>query len=237
MKKLALIIMLFAVGISAFAQDLKINFQVNVAAEDAANVLTFTGPIRYMAADKDTLDATTGVSKAGSTHFFQPYLLDVKGKNTLPNGLRGLFLFAVAAKTQRTDDNLTATKAADGVITVQYIHRGTAYRLVTDNSGKFTFPRGNYSARAVGFIQGAGPQVIGSDFSANGSAARADWSRIWDAGVADGKEIKSGVTAKTGKIRDDNGVPEAMFKWEGALQVTLDGSILKIAGGLNAVKN
>lgn len=237
MKKIAILFALLVVGTMAFAQDLKIDYQVNVAADDPANYLTFTGPIRYMAAEKDTLDATTGASKAGSTHFFQPYLLDVKGKNALPNGLRGLFLFAVAAKTQRPDDNLTATKAANGVITVQYIHRGTAYRLVTDTAGKFTFPRGDYARRAVGFIQGAGPQVLSSDFSANGTSATADWTKIWDAKTPDGKEIKAGVAAKTGKIMDDNGVAEAMFKWEGNLLVTLNGSILKIVGGLNAVKN
>ena len=111
--------LLLVLGGMAFAQDLKIDFQVNVAADDPANYFTFAGPIRYMAVTKDTLDATTGASKQGSTHLFQPYLLDVKGKNTLPSGLRGLFLFAVAAKTQRPDDNLTVTKASDGTITVQ----------------------------------------------------------------------------------------------------------------------
>lgn len=237
MKKIALLLTLLVVGTIAFAQDLKIDFQVNVAAADTANYFTFTGPIRYMAADKDTLDATSGASKAGSTHFFMPYLYDVKGKTVLPSGLRGLFLFAVAPNTQRTDDNLTATKAADGVITVEYVHRGTAYRLVTDKNGKFSFPKGDYTRRAVGFIQGAGPQVLSADFSANGTAATANWAKIWDPKTPDGKEIKAGVTSKTGKITDDNGVAEAMFKWEGDLQVTLNGSILKIAGGLNAVKN
>lgn len=237
MKKFALLLTLLVVGTMAFAQDLKIDYQVNVAAADPANYFTFTGPIRYMAADKDTLDATSGASKAGSTHFFMPYLYDVKGKAVLPSGLRGLFLFAVSPVTQRTDDNLTATKAADGVITVEYVHRGTAYRLVTDKNGKFSFPRGDYTRRAVGFIQGSEAQVLSADFSANGSAASANWANIWDPRTPDGKEIKAGVAAKTGKITDDNGVAEGMFKWEGNLQVTLNGSILKIAGGLNAVKN
>jgi len=238
MKKIALLLSLFLVlGATAFAQDLKIDFQVNVAAADTGNYFTFTGPIRYMAADKDTLDATSGASKAGSTHFFMPYLYDVKGKTVLPSGLRGLFLFAVAPNSQRTDDNLTASKAADGVITVQYVHRGTAYRLVTDKTGKFSFPKGDYTRRAIGFIQGAGPQVLSLDFSADGKASSANWAKIWDPKTPDGKEIKAGVASKTGKIMDDNGVDEAMFKWEGQLQVTLNGSILKIVGGLNAVKN
>jgi hypothetical protein len=235
-KLITLVTTLALVAGAAFAQDLKIDFQVNVAADDPANYFTFTGPIRYMAADKDTLDATTGASKAGSTHFFMPYLYDVKGKQTLPSGLRGLFLFAVAAKTQRTDDNLTAFKAADGTITIQYVHRGTAYGLITDKTGKFTFPKGNFFRRPIGYIQGAGPQVISTDFSADGTAAKIDWGKVWSKSIPGGKEIKAGVATKTGTVTDDNGVADAMFGWSGALQVTLDKNILKISGGLNAVK-
>lgn len=221
---------------AAFAQDLKIDYQVNVAAADSANYFTFAGPIRYMAADKDTLDATTGASKQESTHTFMPYLYDVKGKAALPTGLRGLFLFAVAPVTQRTDDNLTVTTSG-GVITVQYAHRGTAYKLVTDSKGQFSFPKGDFVRRPIGYIQGAGPQVIGSDFSANGTAAKIDWRKVWDAKIPGGKTIKEGVKTMTGTIADDNGVAEAMFKWEGKLQVTFEKNILKISGGLNAVKN
>lgn len=236
-KLITLVATLALVAGAAFAQDLKIDYQVNVSAADPANYFTFTGPIRYMSADKDTLDATTGASKAGSTHFFMPYLYDVKGKAALPDGLRGLFLFAVAAKTQRTDDNLTAAKAADGTITVQYCHRGTAYKLVTDKTGKFTFPKGDYVKRGVGYIQGAGPQVVAKEFSADGTAAKIDWKKVWDSKTPDGKEIKAGVAAKTTPIGDNNGVADAMFHWEGALQVSLDKNILKIAGGLTSVKN
>jgi hypothetical protein len=232
----ALSLMLALASLSLFAQDLKIDYQCNVVSDDPANYFSFSGPIRYMSAEKDTLDATTGASKAGSTHFFQPYLLDVKGKNALPNALRGTFLYAVAPKTQRIDDNLTVSKAADGVITIQYIHRGTAYRLATDKAGKFSFPKGDYSSRPIGFIAGAGPQVLGSDFSPDRTAAKADWKKIWDPKTPSGKEVKAGVAAKTGPIADDNGVADAMFGWMGSLQVSFDGKILKISGGLNAVK-
>jgi hypothetical protein len=236
-KLIALGAALAVIAGTAFAQDLKIDQQVNVAAADPANYFTFAGPIRYMAADKDTLDATTGASKKNSTELFMPYLYDVKGKAVLPTGLRNYFLFAVAAVTQRTDDNLTVSKAADGVITIQYAHRGTAYKLETDKTGAFTFPKGDYVRRQIGYIQGAGPQVIGSDFSADGTAAKIDWKKVWDAKIAAGKEIKAGVAAKTGAITDDNGVADGMFRWEGKLQVTFDKNILKVAGGLSSVKN
>lgn len=220
----------------AFTQDLKIDYRFNVAASDKANYFTFSGPIRYMAADKDTYDAATGASIHGSTHLFQPYLLDVKGNNTLPNGLRGLFLFAVAADNQRTLDNLNVRKAANGVITIQFAHRGSAYGLITDSSGKLNFPKGNYWKRVIGYIQGANPQVISKDFSSNGAASGIDWAKVWNPSTPDGKEIAAGVATKTGKMTSDNAADNAMFGWSGSLQVTFDKNILTITGGLNAVK-
>ena len=167
---------------------------------------------------------------------FMPYLYDVKGKQVFPLGLRGLFLFAVAPKELRTGDNLTVSKAASGVITVQYVHRGTAYKLETDPQGRFTFPKGNYLRRTIGFIQGEAPQVISTDFSSDGTAAKVDWRKVWNASIPGGKEIKAGVPTKTGTITDDNGVDDAMFQWQGTLQVSFDRNILKISGGLTAVK-
>jgi len=221
---------------TVFAQDLTIDTQFNVAAADKGNYFTFKGPIRYLLADKDTLDATTGASAKKSTTLFHGYYYDVKGKTTLPGGLRSLFLFGVAPVTQAADDKLTVTKAADGVITINYAHRGTAYQLVTDKTGKFTFPGNFAKKRPVGFIKGAGPQVIGADFSADGTAAKIDWAKVWDAKIASGKEIKAGEAAKTGDISADEADPAAFFAWTGSLQVTFDKNILKINGGLTANK-
>jgi len=216
--------------------ELKIDYQLNTAAEDAANYFSFSGPIRYMAADKDKVDAASGASKANSTELFQPYLLDVKGKTTLSSGLRGLFLFAVNPFAQVATDNLTVSKAADGVITIQFVHRGTAYKLATDAAGVLAFPLANVQRRAIGYIKGAGPQVISADFSADGTAATVDWAKVWDKAIAGGKEIAAGVPNKTGDIVSDGPAAAAMYYWVCKLQVTLDGSILKIAGGLGSVK-
>ncbi len=221
---------------AASAQDLKIDYQVNVASADPGNYFTFTGPIRYMASNKDTLDAATGASKFGSTHTFMPYLYDVKGKAALPTGLRNLFLFAVAPVDQRIIDNLTVSKSGM-TVTIQYTHRGTAYKLETDGTGSFTFPKGDFVRRPIGYIKGAGPQVLGSDFSSDGTASKVDWRKVWDSKIPGGREIKSGVANKTGVITDDNGEADAMYHWEGKLQVTFEGNILKISGGLNAVQN
>jgi hypothetical protein len=119
---------------------------------------------------------------------------------------------------------------------VRDVHRGTAYELVTDTRGTFTFPQGSYRRRAIGFIEGEGPQVIGKDFSADGTAARVDWNKVWDAKIPGGREVVAGKTVKTGSIESDLAVPESMYYWQGGLQVTFDAGVLKIAGGLNAVK-
>ncbi|MCX7948779.1 MAG: hypothetical protein N2509_01555 [Treponemataceae bacterium] len=219
------------------AQDLKIDYQFNVAAADPANYFTFQAPMRYHAADKDTFDATTGASKQNSTEMFMPYLYDVQGKQVFPTGLRGLFLFAVAPEAMRQQDNLTVTRASTGVITIQYVHRGVAYKIETDRNGKLSFPKGNFVRRQIGFIQGNNPQVLHTDFSPDGSAAKVNWAKVWDSSIAAGKEIQAGVATKTGAITDDNGVADAMFRWEGELQVSFDKNILKISGTLKPVKN
>ena len=237
MKKflLFLIAIFLLSGSIAFAQDLKIDYQVNASKPDKANYFSFTGPIRYMAAEKDTVDARSGASVKKSTEFFQPYRVDVKGKNVIPDGLRGLFLFAVNPKTQIDTDNLNVTKDSSGVITIQYSHRGTAYELKTDRNGVMSFPDGEFRKRAIGYIQGAGPQVISSDFSVNGTASKIDWKKVWNPSVQGGKTVKEGVNKKTGNITTDKAADDSMFYWKGNLKVTFDKNILKIFGGLDAV--
>jgi hypothetical protein len=235
-KTAAIAVVLVAVVGLAFAQDLKIDYQCDVANATPVSYLSFSGPITYMAVDKDHVDAKGAASEKNSTELFNAYRYDVKGKLTLPEGLRGMFLYSVGPAKQKTDDHLTVAKAADGVITVQFSHRGTAYQLVSDKAGKFTFPTGNYRKRAIGFIEGAGPQVIARDFSADGTAARIDWAKVWDDKVAGGKEVAAGKPAKTGTIVADGGAADAMFGWEGNLQLTFDKNILKAVGGLNVVK-
>jgi len=223
-------------GVSDGSEDLKIDFRLNLAKPDVENnYISFSGNIRYMAADKDQYDAVSGASKLGTTHLFQAYLYDVEGKITLPNGLRGLFLFAVSDYPSLVADDLNVSKASDGTITIQYVHRGTAYRLITDSNGKLSFPDGKFETRAIGYIQGAGPQVLSTDFSADGTAATVDWAKVWDSSIAGGSVIKEGVASKTGNIVPNNAVSD-IYRFDGSLDVALAGDILTIKGALTAVK-
>jgi hypothetical protein len=225
-----------APAVSDGSEDLKIDYRLNLAKGDVENnYVTYSGNIRYMAAEMDQYDAVSGASKLGTTHLFQAYLYDVEGKTTMPNGLRGLFLFAVTPYDQILTDNLTVSKASDGAITIQYVHRGTAYRMITDSNGKLSFPNGKFETRSIGYIQGGGPQVLSMDFTTDGTAATVDWAKVWDSGIAGGTIVKEGNDRKTGDIVSNNGVSQ-IYLFDGTLDVALASDILTIKGALTAVK-
>ena len=233
---IVLFVVLALAGGIAFAQDLKIEYQYDITGTARTNYFTFTGPIRYMAVDKDHYDGRTGASVHGSTHVFQPYRNDVKGRTVMPSGLRGLFLFAVAESEQPKTDNLQVSKAANGVITIQYTHRGTSYRITTDRNGVISLPNADLEERVVGYIQGAGPQVISRDFSGNGQSSGIDYDKVWSSRVAGGKTVAAGSDRKTGDIKKVSADADSMFYWDGDLKVTFVGNTLTITGGLDAVK-
>jgi hypothetical protein len=221
---------------AAYAADLSIDEQVNTVTTDNVNsYLSFKGGIATVQKDQfdpkkvvtEGTDVITGASKQMSTEVFNAYRLDAKGKKTMPGGLRGLFLYAVAGDT-RASDNLTVTKAADGVILVRYIHRGTAYEFATDKTGKLALPMA-IKMRAIGTTDN---KIIGSDFGS--SVKDVNWAKVWDASVPDGKQLGT-TTAKTGKILSDEANSD-IYVWAGALQLAFDGKILKVSGSLDAQK-
>ena len=218
------------------SEDLKISYQINLAEADAENYFSFAGNIRYMAVDKDHADEVSGASALGSTHLFQPYRYDVEGKEVFSGGLRGTFLFGVTPYSQIVGDNFNASKASDGTVTIQYAHRGTAYRIKSDSAGKLSFPDGAFEKRVIGYIAGGGPQVISKDFSADGTAATVDWEKVWDSGVKGGKLVDETSGKKTGNIVKDTGSSESMYYYDGTLDVAIENDILTINGFLTAVK-
>jgi hypothetical protein len=234
-KKLVLLCLaaftLAAMAVSA--ADLTIDMQVNTTAKDYTNnYLTFKGLVNSVEKDQFApgADATSGASKLLSTEVFNAYRFDVKGKATLPGSLRSLLLYAVADDGTRTGDNLTVTKAASGVITIRYIHRGTAYDIVTDATGKLALPATTIRKRVIGDTA----NNLHTDFSSTGKTANVDWAKVWDTSIASGKTVGT-TTVKTGDVATDVAT-SAMFLWTGAYQFTFDGKILKIAASLDAVK-
>ena len=235
MKKSIFVGLLLILGVSVFGQDLFIDFRYNIARYDPENFFTFRSSIRYISAEKDTFDTATGASVKNSTYLFAPIQIDIMGRATISAGVRGLFLFPVSPDSLRIEDNFRAYRDGN-IITVEYCHRGIAYRVRTDRHGNFTFPRGDYERRTIGWIRGAGPQVLSRDFSANGTSATLDWRRVWDTNVPSGTVITTGEDFRTGPVQSDFGDMMAMFNWDGTLAVRLEGDILTIQGTLRPVK-
>ncbi len=230
MKKI--IILALVLGFSSlalYAADLAVYVQVNLSEkDDANNYLTFRGANN--AVEKDSFDAVAGASKGHATELFNSYRRDVKGNPTMPQGIRNVFLYGVAGNETRTDDNLTVEQGKDGVITIRFIHRGTAYELVTDKAGKLSLPEGSYRMRKIGHTD----NVIHPDFSSNGKTTGVDWKKVWNTSVADGKQVGA-TNSKTGKIAKDAATSE-YFQFTGALQAKVEGKFLKVFGELDAVK-
>ena len=231
---LLLLVALFVLsGAALFAADLTITMQVNTAAKDyAGNFLSFTGGINSV--DKDQFvpvaDATAGASKLLSTEVFNAYRFDVKGQPTLPSALRFMLLYAVANDSIRTGDNLHVTRAADGSILIRFIHRGTAFEVLTDATGKLALPSTMMKFRKIGHTD----NVISTDFSPSGKTIDVDWKKVWDTTIADGKVIGT-TTSKTGKVTQDLAT-STFFVWSGAYQFAFDGKLLKLSAALDAKK-
>jgi hypothetical protein len=230
-KKMISLAFVLAFSFCAFglwAADLSIDMQVNTSAKDPTNnYLTFKG--RPVAVVKDQVDATTSASKQESTAMFNVYRWDIFGGKLLPGALRNFLLYSVADDAIRVGDGLTVTKAANGVIQVRYVHRGSAFQFSTDASGKLTLPTA-VKTRVIGFSD----NTIGTDFSPTGKVADVDWKKVWDSSIPDGKQVGA-TAAKTGKIMDDV-ADSHVYIWGGVLQFTFDGKILKVIGDLSAKK-
>lgn len=200
-------------AVSDGSEDLVIESLVSLNGQESMNFFNWTGNIRYIAAE-DSYDATSGASLAGSTHLFQSYLFDVEGKNTMSSGLRGLFLYGVNGNAQVENDNLTAVKNEDGTIVIRYVHRGTAYQFTTDSKGILSLPEANIVKRAIGT-----PEEIEAEFSTDGTAQGVDYDNVFSS-----------------KIIADRAHSQAMYFFDGDLQVTLENGLLGVKGILTAVR-
>ena len=230
MKKTVILVLLIMLSAMAlYAADLAVYSQVNLTEkDDANNYFTFRGSNNE--SEKDSFDAVAGASKGHTTELFNTYRRDIKGKPTMPAGLRGLFLYSVAGNETVKGDNLTAVQAGDGTITIRFVHRGTAYEIVTDKAGKLSLPKGNYRMRKIGHSD----NTIHPDFSSTGKTANVDWNKVWNTSIADGKQVGS-TSSKTGKVTDDYATSD-FFKLAGTLQAKIEGKFLKVYGELDAVK-
>lgn len=233
MKKLSLLIaasLLLSVG--AFAADLTVDAKFDLTGKDATgSYFTFKGAVA--AVEKDQVDVVTGASKNEGTEKWNLLRNDPKAKSTFPAGFQSLVKYPVSPEKTYKEDVPSAWKNADGSITFQYTHRGSAYKLTTDKDGKLNFPVGDYLIRKIGYVDAKAGVILHPDFSKDGTTATIDWAKVWDASIADGKVINNQANQKTGKITADKGA-SAIYLWTGSLQATLDGTVVTVKGELNA---
>lgn len=232
MKKILSLLFVAAAITGATAADLTIDAKFDLSGKDlAGSYFSFKSAI--VSVEKDQVDVVTGASKAEATDKWNYLRPDVKGKNTLPGAFNHLLKWGVSPATQYEADLPFATTNADGSITIQFVHRGTALKLTTDQSGKFTLPVGDYKTRKIGLIDAKGVNVIHPDFSSDATVAGVDWAKVWDASIADGQVINNVAAQKTGKIVEDKAA-STIYQWTGAVQVTLEGTVVSVKGELNA---
>ncbi len=221
---LTAVVVSLVMATSAFAAELYVEAQFDIAGKALAkSFLTVKGPGESVT--KDTVDVATGASKAKGTEVLNTYRVGADKKNTLPAGLQSLLKYGVSPEKYFSGDALNATKAKDGVITIQYAHRGTAYIMA------------DCKLRKIANLEADGSQKVSTDFSPSGKVADINWAKVWDASVADGSLITTVTAAdgkvtevKTGKIVVD-AAPSAT-PYVGVFKVTLKDNFLTMKANL-----
>jgi hypothetical protein len=150
-RKIAVLAVLVLVmsAASLFAQSVRIDYRMNVRAEDhSANYFKWSvGSLNI----NDAFDTATGASKMKSTSQFDAVRYDSAATKqaAIPGGLRSLLLFPIADYNTAVADNLQV--AVNGkMVVIRYVHRGNAYQFQTDANGKLNILSGCKVASGVG---------------------------------------------------------------------------------------
>ena len=171
---------------------------------------------------RDSFDSVSGASKKHATKEFRAVAAK-DGKSRLPRGVLNLFLFAVSAPELARTDALTFSKRGNAVA-IQFVHRGSAYRIESDRTGAIDLYTGCFVHPLVAENKG-GSFTVREAFLKPGGDAGDFRSVDWDALdlSADTPETERGQN------------------FSGVLRATVAGNALKINGTLlqsdNTVKS
>lgn len=126
---------------------LAVDYQVNVSSQSYD-----TNYFNWSFGDKkieDKFDVSSQASLKKSTGEFNSVRYAGRKEDrqlTMPQGLRALFLYAIADWSLLEEDNLHVEKN-EGVIRVRYVHHGKAFELNTDATGAFDVLTGSKMAK------------------------------------------------------------------------------------------
>lgn len=167
---------------------------------------------------EDRYDAVSQASLNGSTPKFNSVRYAgaiAEKKLTMPQALRGLFLYAIADWSLVEGDALQVSES-NGVITVRYAHHGKAYELVTDSNGNFNVLEN--AKIAVNFAEknDDGEYVIKEEYLLEGGDALSmrdlDYSKL--------------------VFNHDKYTSDAEYHFEGTLRFSFKDDVLHISGKL-----
>jgi hypothetical protein len=166
---------------AASAQKVSIDYRLNVAKSDpAADYFSWNQPNRSV---KDTFDSAIGASKYKSTAEFDAIWFDgsaVSRRQTIPNGLRNLFLFPISPRSVFAEDAFTVDQVDGGKeFQIRFVHRGVAYQATT--KGKQLDSTADFSSATVADTV-AGEYVVREAFRKGGTNGNKmsdlDWDKI-----------------------------------------------------------
>lgn len=204
---------------------------------------------------KDSLDAITGASQSASTKRFDSIMYANPGdtKNLFPKSLRNLFLYAVTSQDFMDKDDFLI-ESDQGKITIQFRHRESAYKIVTDEKGLLIFTQAaeNESSADEAPSENAAneiPAPIDAPQSAEGhffvAKSVAEQGESLDFNLLDAYKSPE----KDGKINwpslpyekeilgpTESAGKSSSFYYKGKLSVSYDGTTLRIKGKLRKVK-
>ena len=173
MKKMLSVAVLICGTAGLFAADLSVEAQFTITGANATkSFLTVVGPtasVNKDSVDPKKVDVVGAASLKKGTEVWNTYRADAAKSPTLPFGFQNLVKYGVSNVAQFKSDGLSVVKAADGVITIQFVHRGTAMKLVTDETGKLDVVTGTQLKRTIGFIEEGKEQVLSTEFAPSGT--------------------------------------------------------------------
>jgi hypothetical protein len=201
---------------AASAQRAVIDFRFNTVKDDGKNYFNWSADGKSV---KDGFDAASGASKAKSTSEFNIVRFDSTGKKqAVPGGLRALVLFPVAASAIADGDAFTV-KSLLKKVTITFVHRGTAYKITSNDKGTIDLASGFQIAKDVGVNLG-GKFVLKDEFVKTGgnknTMADLDWSKVI--------------------LIPDTADVDADYKYAGVLDAAVKDGILTVKGSLKKVK-
>ncbi len=230
MKRFLLVLLMTLAALALFAERLKIDFRYNLNGDDGKNHLNWQNGTKKV---RDSFDAVSGASKKMSTKLLRE-LQTVEKKRIFPKGLYALLLFAVTSPEQAKEDLLSVEKN-DNMLTISFVHRGNAYRITTDEKGRFDLLTGFSIAEGLAtntnrvftikpeFIQGYQMPAENPDEKAE-AAKNVQGATDWN--LVDWEKVT---------FIPDTYDETAEKIWSGRLKADVRDGILTVSGGLKKI--